>query len=110
MLILDEPARHRHRHKLEIMELVRPIPQGWRSCSSSSEMSEVLRVQRPHLAVLRDRQKSGEIDGKAADEQSVFRMIAGTRRNVHDPRPVVIPLKAGCFTTRNLDSGLRHDE
>ena len=42
----------------------------------SSEMSEVLRVS-DRIAVLRDRQKVGEIDGKTADEQRVFRMIAG---------------------------------
>jgi simple sugar transport system ATP-binding protein len=39
-------------------------------------MSEVLRVS-DKIAVLRDRHKIGEISGRDADEQKVFRMIAG---------------------------------
>jgi simple sugar transport system ATP-binding protein len=42
----------------------------------SSEMSEVLRVS-DRIAVLRDRQKIGEIAGNDADEPGIFRMIAG---------------------------------
>ena len=78
MLILDEPTRGIDiAAKLEIMELVKAqCRKGLAIVFISSEMSEVLRVS-DRIAVLRDRQKVGEIDGKAADEQSVFRMIAG---------------------------------
>jgi simple sugar transport system ATP-binding protein len=78
MLILDEPTRGIDiAAKLEIMELVKAqCRKGLAILFISSEMSEVLRVS-DRIAVLRDRQKIGEIDGKDADEQSVFRMIAG---------------------------------
>ena len=78
MLILDEPTRGIDiAAKLEIMDLVKTqCRKGLAILFISSEMSEVLRVS-DRIAVLRDRQKVGEIDGKAADEQSVFRMIAG---------------------------------
>ena len=78
MLILDEPTRGIDiAAKLEIMDLVKAqCRKGLAILFISSEMSEVLRVS-DRIAVLRDRQKVGEIDGKTADEQSVFRMIAG---------------------------------
>ena len=78
MLILDEPTRGIDiAAKLEIMELVKAqCRKGLAILFISSEMSEVLRVS-DRIAVLRDRQKVGEIDGKSADEQRVFRMIAG---------------------------------
>lgn len=78
MLILDEPTRGIDiAAKLEIMELVKAqCRKGLAILFISSEMSEVLRVS-DRIAVLRDRQKIGEINGKDADEQSVFRMIAG---------------------------------
>jgi monosaccharide-transporting ATPase len=78
MLILDEPTRGIDvAAKLEIMELVKEqCRKGLAILFISSEMSEVLRVS-DKIAVLRDRQKIGEIVGKDADEQTVFRMIAG---------------------------------
>ena len=78
MLILDEPTRGIDiAAKLEIMELVKAqCRKGLAILFISSEMSEVLRVS-DRIAVLRDRHKIGEIDRKEADEQSVFRMIAG---------------------------------
>lgn len=78
MLILDEPTRGIDiAAKLEIMELVKAqCRKGLAILFISSEMSEVLRVS-DRIAVLRDRQKIGEIASKDADEQSVFRMIAG---------------------------------
>lgn len=78
MLILDEPTRGIDiAAKLEIMELVKAqCRKGLAILFISSEMSEVLRVS-DRIAVLRDRQKIGEIAGQDADEQNVFRMIAG---------------------------------
>ena len=78
MLILDEPTRGIDiAAKLEIMELVKAqCKKGLAILFISSEMSEVLRVS-DRIAVLRDRQKIGEIAGRDADEQNVFRMIAG---------------------------------
>ena len=78
MLILDEPTRGIDiAAKLEIMELVKAqCRKGLAILFISSEMSEVLRVS-DRIAVLRDRQKIGEIDSKNSDEQRVFRMIAG---------------------------------
>lgn len=78
MLILDEPTRGIDvAAKLEIMELVKEqCRKGLAILFISSEMPEVLRVS-DKIAVLRDRQKIGEIDGQDADEQTVFRMIAG---------------------------------
>jgi len=78
MLILDEPTRGIDvAAKLEIMDLVKEqCRRGLAILFISSEMSEVLRVS-DKIAVLRDRQKIGEIAGRDADEQKVFRMIAG---------------------------------
>ena len=78
MLILDEPTRGIDiAAKLEIMDVVKTqCAKGLAILFISSEMSEVLRVS-DRIVVLRDRQKVGEIAGKEADEQSVFRMIAG---------------------------------
>jgi len=78
MLILDEPTRGIDvAAKLEIMDLVKEqCRKGLAILFISSEMSEVLRVS-DKIAVLRDRQKIGEIAGRDADEQKVFRMIAG---------------------------------
>ena len=78
VLILDEPTRGIDiAAKLEIMELVKAqCRKGLAILFISSEMSEVLRVS-DRIAVLRDREKIGEIDGRDADEQNVFRMIAG---------------------------------
>ena len=78
MLILDEPTRGIDiAAKLEIMDLVKAqCRKGLAILFISSEMSEVLRVS-DRIAVLRDRQKIGEIAGKDADEQRVFQMIAG---------------------------------
>jgi galactofuranose transport system ATP-binding protein len=78
MLILDEPTRGIDvAAKLEIMDLVKEqCAKGLAIVFISSEMSEVLRVS-DRIAVLRDRQKIGEIAGHEADEQRVFRMIAG---------------------------------
>lgn len=78
MLILDEPTRGIDiAAKLEIMELVKAqCRKGLAILFISSEMSEVLRVS-DRIAVLRDREKIGEIAAKDADEQNVFRMIAG---------------------------------
>lgn len=79
MLILDEPTRGIDvAAKLEIMELVKTqCGKGLAIVFISSEMSEVLRVS-DRIAVLRDRQKIGELDGASSDEQSVFCMIAGS--------------------------------
>lgn len=79
MLILDEPTRGIDvAAKLEIMDLVKTqCSKGLAIVFISSEMSEVLRVS-DRIAVLRDRQKIGELDGASADEQSVFCMIAGS--------------------------------
>lgn len=79
MLILDEPTRGIDvAAKLEIMDLVKTqCEKGLAIVFISSEMSEVLRVS-DRIAVLRDRQKIGELDGASADEQSVFCMIAGS--------------------------------
>lgn len=78
MLILDEPTRGIDiAAKLEIMDVVKAqCSKGLAILFISSEMSEVLRVS-DRIAVLRDRQKIGEIAGGDADEQRVFRMIAG---------------------------------
>ena len=78
MLILDEPTRGVDiAAKLEIMDWVKVLcRKGLAIIFISSEMPEVLRVS-DRIAVLRDRQKIGEISAKDADEQSVFRMIAG---------------------------------
>ena len=78
MLILDEPTRGIDvAAKLEIMDLVKEqCRKGLAILFISSEMPEVLRVS-DTIAVLRDRQKIGEISGDDADEQKVFRMIAG---------------------------------
>ena len=78
MLILDEPTRGIDvAAKLEIMDLVKEqCRKGLAILFISSEMPEVLRVS-DTIAVLRDRQKIGEILGDDADEQKVFRMIAG---------------------------------
>ena len=78
MLILDEPTRGIDvAAKLEIMDLVtEQCRKGLAILFISSEMPEVLRVS-DNIAVLRDRRKIGEIAGKDADEQKVFRMIAG---------------------------------
>ena len=78
MLILDEPTRGIDvAAKLEIMDLVKEqCRKGLAILFISSEMPEVLRVS-DKIAVLRDREKIGEISGKDADEQTVFRMIAG---------------------------------
>jgi simple sugar transport system ATP-binding protein len=78
MLILDEPTRGIDiAAKLEIMELVKAqCRKGLAILFISSEMSEVLRVS-DRIAVLRDRQKIGEIAGQDADEQRIFQMIAG---------------------------------
>lgn len=78
MLILDEPTRGIDvAAKLEIMDLVTTqCRKGLAVVFISSEMSEVLRVS-DRIAVMRDRQKIGELDGAGADEQSIFRMIAG---------------------------------
>ena len=78
MLILDEPTRGIDvAAKLEIMDLVKEqCRKGLAILFISSEMPEVLRVS-DKIAVLRDRQKIGEIQGDDADEQKVFRMIAG---------------------------------
>jgi simple sugar transport system ATP-binding protein len=78
MLILDEPTRGIDvAAKLEIMDLVKEqCRKGLAILFISSEMPEVLRVS-DRIAVLRDRQKIGEISGDEADEQKVFRMIAG---------------------------------
>jgi simple sugar transport system ATP-binding protein len=78
MLMLDEPTRGIDvAAKLEIMDLVKEqCRKGLAILFISSEMPEVLRVS-DKIAVLRDRQKIGEIAGKDADEQKVFRMIAG---------------------------------
>jgi simple sugar transport system ATP-binding protein len=79
MLILDEPTRGIDvAAKLEIMELVKTqCCKGLAIVFISSEMSEVLRVS-DRIAVLRDREKIGELDGASSDEQSVFCMIAGS--------------------------------
>ena len=78
MLILDEPTRGIDvAAKLEIMDLVKEqCRKGLAILFISSEMNEVLRVS-DRIAVLRDRQKIGEMAGREATEQSVFRMIAG---------------------------------
>lgn len=78
MLILDEPTRGIDiAAKLEIMDLVKAqCSKGLAIVFISSEMSEVLRVS-DRIAVLRDRQKIGEIAGAEASEQQVFQMIAG---------------------------------
>jgi simple sugar transport system ATP-binding protein len=78
MLMLDEPTRGIDvAAKLEIMDLVKEqCRKGLAILFISSEMSEVLRVS-DKIAVLRDRHKIGEIPGRDADEQKVFRMIAG---------------------------------
>ena len=78
MLMLDEPTRGIDvAAKLEIMDLVKEqCRKGLAILFISSEMSEVLRVS-DRISVLRDRQKIGEIAGGDADEQKVFRMIAG---------------------------------
>ena len=78
MLILDEPTRGVDiAAKLEIMDWVKVLcRKGLAIIFISSEMPEVLRVS-DRIAVLRDRQKIGEISAKDADEQSVLRMIAG---------------------------------
>ena len=78
MLILDEPTRGIDvAAKLEIMELVKEqCRKGLAILFISSEMPEVLRVS-DKIAVLRDREKIGEVAGSEADEQTVFRMIAG---------------------------------
>ena len=78
MLMLDEPTRGIDvAAKLEIMDLVKEqCRKGLAILFISSEMSEVLRVS-DKISVLRDRQKIGEIAGADADEQQVFRMIAG---------------------------------
>jgi simple sugar transport system ATP-binding protein len=78
MLILDEPTRGIDvAAKLEIMDLVKAqCRKGLAILFISSEMSEVLRVS-DRIAVLRDRQKIGEVAGNEADEHGIFRMIAG---------------------------------
>ena len=78
MLILDEPTRGIDvAAKLEIMDLVKQqCAKGQAIVFISSEMSEVLRVS-DRVAVLRDREKIGEVQAAQIDEPGIFRMIAG---------------------------------
>ena len=63
--------------KLEIMDLVKQqCAKGQAIVFISSEMSEVLRVS-DRVAVLRDREKIGEVNAAQIDEPGIFRMIAG---------------------------------
>ncbi|KPC55316.1 sugar ABC transporter ATP-binding protein [Amantichitinum ursilacus] len=78
MLILDEPTRGIDvAAKLEIMDQVLALcRKGLAILFISSEMGEVVRVSH-RIAVLRDREKIGELDAGQADERAVFHMIAG---------------------------------
>jgi len=78
MLILDEPTRGIDvGAKVEIMAQVMGLcDNGMAVVFSSSEMSEILDYS-DRVVVLRDRTKVGELDAASADEQQVFRLIAG---------------------------------
>ena len=81
MLILDEPTRGIDvAAKFEIMDRVLALcAKGLAIVFISSEVSEVVRVSH-RIAVLRDRRKVAEVEGHAASEDSVYRLIAGGSR------------------------------
>ncbi len=76
LLILDEPTRGIDvAAKQEIMdEILRQAEQGMSVLFISSEMSEVVRVSH-RIAVLRDRNKVGELPA-GSSEQAVYHLIA----------------------------------
>jgi monosaccharide-transporting ATPase len=78
MLILDEPTRGIDvAAKIEIMNQVMDLcDKGMAVVFISSEMEEVLRYS-DRIVVMRDRKKVGEIAANEADEETVFRIIAG---------------------------------
>lgn len=78
LLILDEPTRGIDiAAKLEIMDFVTTqCESGMAILFISSEMAEVLRVS-DRIAVLRDREKIGELHCDDADENGIYKMIAG---------------------------------
>ncbi|MDC0713718.1 sugar ABC transporter ATP-binding protein [Stigmatella sp. ncwal1] len=78
MLILDEPTRGIDvAAKAEIMGQVMELcDKGMAILFISSEIDEVLRYS-DRIAVMRDRQKVGELETREADEGSVFKIIAG---------------------------------
>jgi galactofuranose transport system ATP-binding protein len=78
MLILDEPTRGIDvAAKSEIMRQVMGLcEKGMAVLFISSEMDEVLRYS-DRVAIMRDRRKVGEMSAAEADEQAVFRIIAG---------------------------------
>jgi monosaccharide-transporting ATPase len=78
MLILDEPTRGIDvGAKVEIMAQVMGLcDNGMAVVFTSSEMSEILDYA-DRVVVMRDRTKVGELDAAAADQQQVFRLIAG---------------------------------
>jgi monosaccharide-transporting ATPase len=78
MLILDEPTRGIDvAAKLEIMEQVMELcDKGMAVLFISSEVEEVLHYS-DRIAVMRDRQKVGELEASEADERAVFKIIAG---------------------------------
>ncbi len=78
MLILDEPTRGIDvAAKVEIMRKVMDLcDKGMAVVFISSEVDEVLRYS-DRIAVMRDRKKVGEIPASEADEQAIFRIIAG---------------------------------
>jgi simple sugar transport system ATP-binding protein len=81
MLILDEPTRGIDvAAKFEIMDRVLALcAKGLAIVFISSEVSEVVRVSH-RIAVLRDRRKVAEVEGHAASEDQVYRLIAGGSR------------------------------
>jgi galactofuranose transport system ATP-binding protein len=78
MLILDEPTRGIDvGAKVEIMAQVMGLcDKGMAVVFTSSEMTEILDYA-DRVVVMRDRTKVGELDAAAADQQQVFRLIAG---------------------------------
>jgi monosaccharide-transporting ATPase len=78
MLILDEPTRGIDvAAKAEIMDQVMELCEaGMAVVFISAEMDEVLRYS-DRIAVMRDRRKVAEVAAAGADEQQVYRIIAG---------------------------------
>jgi simple sugar transport system ATP-binding protein len=79
LLILDEPTRGIDvAAKFDIMDrLLALCANGLSILFISSEISEVLRVSH-RVAVLRDRRKIAEVEGKASNEDNIYRLIAGS--------------------------------
>ena len=80
LLILDEPTRGIDvGAKAEIQKLILELcREGMAVLFISSELEETVRCS-DRVAVLRDRQKIGELEGEQVSEEAILHMIAGAR-------------------------------